>query len=161
MVVLLVAAVLGLACGAPRATAERNPPTSRRPPGTGALEQEVHELVNRHRRARNLAALTLDPRISREARLHSVAMATGTTPFGHEGFDERVKALRLAMPWQRTAENVASSQGYPDAAAEAVRGWLGSAGHRKNIEGPYDRTGVGVARSATGEVFFTQIFVGR
>ena len=72
-----------------------------------------------------------------------------------------MKALRLAMPWQRTAENVASSQGYPDAAAEAVRGWLGSAGHRKNIEGPYDRTGVGVARSATGEVFFTQIFVGR
>ena len=121
----------------------------------------MHELVNRHRRARNLAALTLDPRISREARLHSVAMAAGTTPFGHEGFDERVKALRLAMPCRRTAENVASSQGYHDAAVEAVRGWLGSAGHRENIEGPYDRTGVGVARSATGEVFFTQIFVGR
>jgi uncharacterized protein YkwD len=34
-------------------------------------------------------------------------------------------------------------------------------GHRKNIEGPYEVTGIGVARNAQGEVYFTQIFVGR
>jgi uncharacterized protein YkwD len=154
-------AVLGVACGAPRVTAGREPTTSHASVAAGTLEQAVHELVNRHRRARHLPTLTLDPRISQAAWRHSVAMAAGTTPFGHDGFEARANALRQVMASQRTAENVASNRGYRDAAAEAVRGWLGSSGHRRNIEGPYERTGVGVARSATGEVFFTQIFVGR
>ena len=46
-------------------------------------------------------------------------------------------------------------------AAEAVQGWLASRGHQKNIEGPYALTGVGVAATAKGEVYLTQIFVDR
>ena len=157
----LVTAVLGLACGAPRATAGRDAPPARPTAGSTALEQSVHELINRHRRAQHLVLLTLDPRIGRQARLHSVAMAAGTTPFGHDGFDQRAKALRAALPCPRVAENVASNLGHRDPAAEAVRGWLTSRAHRDNLEGPYDRTGVGVARSASGEVFFTQLFCGR
>jgi len=42
-----------------------------------------------------------------------------------------------------------------------VRGWLESRAHRENIDGSYNLTGIGVARNAAGEVFFTQIFVGR
>ena len=38
---------------------------------------------------------------------------------------------------------------------------LASPAHRENLEGPYDLTGIGVARSRSGEVFFTQFFVGR
>ena len=120
----------------------------------------MHDLVNRHRGARNLPSLTLDPRMSKEARLHSIAMAAGRVPFGHVGFDDRVKALRAARPCPRVGENVASSLGQRDPAAEAVHGWLASRAHRENIEGPYDRTGVGVARSASGEIFFTQLFCG-
>ncbi|TMA31423.1 MAG: CAP domain-containing protein [Deltaproteobacteria bacterium] len=125
------------------------------------LERAAHELVNRHRRARGLAPLALDPRITQQARLHSLAMADGRTSFGHDGFPDRVDALRRVMTCQRSAENVASNKGHRDPAAEAVRGWLASRPHRENIEGPYGLTGVGVARSAAGEVFFTQLFIGR
>jgi uncharacterized protein YkwD len=65
------------------------------------------------------------------------------------------------MALRRTAENVAFDQGHPDPPAAAVRGWLASCGHRENIEGPYELTGVGVVSNAKGEVYFTQIFVGR
>lgn len=137
--------------------------SDRRGHTTTALEQEqtVYELVNGHRRARGLAPLALDARLSRQARVHSLAMATGTTPFGHDGFEDRAKALAHALSCRRTAENVAYDRGHHDPAAEAVRGWLRSRGHRKNIEGRYDLTGVGVASNAAGEVYFTQIFVGR
>lgn len=133
------------------------------PSGTasGALEQAVHERVNAHRQAQRLPPLALDPRISQQARLHSLAMAKGTTPLGHDGFDERVEALRRVMPCRQSAENVAYNQGHRDPAAETVRGWLASRGHRRNIEGPYELTGIGSARNAQGEVYFTQIFVGR
>jgi hypothetical protein len=112
---------------------------------SAAIERDVFDLVNRHRRERGLAALVLDARIGRQARLHSAAMATGATAPGHAGFDERVRLLRREMSCRRTAENVAFNQGYRDPASQAVRGWLGSRGHRENIEGPYQSTGIGVA----------------
>lgn len=151
-------------CAPPKAAARpATPPAATRAPGTrtAALEQAVHELVNRHREAHGLAPLTLDARISREARGHSSAMAARTTPLGHERFADRVKALSRVMACRRTAENVAFNQGHREPAVEAVRGWLASRGHRKNIEGPYELTGVGVVTNAAGEVYFTQIFVGR
>jgi uncharacterized protein YkwD len=51
--------------------------------------------------------------------------------------------------------------GHDRPAEEIVRGWLASPGHRKNIEGSYAFTGVGVVRSASGKLYVTQIFVGR
>ena len=124
------------------------------------LEDTVLALVNRHRRARGLPALVPDARIARQARAHSAAMAAGKTPLGHSGFDARAAALHEVMAFRGIAENVAFNSGHRDPAAEAVRGWLGSRGHRENIEGPYERTGVGVVTNAKGEVFFTQLFVG-
>jgi uncharacterized protein YkwD len=124
------------------------------------LEREVHEAVNAHRRGRGLSPLVLDARIGREARLHSVAMAEGKVPLGHHGFEERAKALSRILPSRRSAENVASNEGHRDPASEAVRGWLRSHQHREHIEGPYELTGVGVARNGRGEVYFTQIFIG-
>src|SRR5439155_362239 len=105
--------------------------------------------------AGELAALT-SARV-REA----VHAAGGRTPFGHDGFADRVNALSHVMTCRRSAENVASNKGHRDPASEAVRGWLESRAHRENIEGAYGLTGIGVARNAAGEVFFTQIFVGR
>jgi len=128
---------------------------------TNTLEREAHELVNQHRTARGLSALMIDARISRQARLHSVAMATGATSFGHDGFEHRVHVLTEVLPCQQSAENVGFNAGYDDPAAVVVRDWLGSRGHRENIEGPYELTGVGAARNAAGEVYFTQMFVGR
>lgn len=133
---------------------------ARRPGPTATLEREAFELVNRHRRARGLPPLVLDPRISREARRHSEAMAAHATPVGHDGFDDRVAALRRDMSFRRSAENVALNRGYRQPATMALRGWLDSPGHRRNIEGSYAVTGVGVAATREGEIYFTQIFVG-
>src|SRR5262244_1884707 len=143
---------------APRTEAVR---VARPGASTEALEREVQELMNRHRTARGLPALTSDARISRQARLHSIAMATGTTPFGHQGFERRVHVLAETVSCRQSAENVGFNYGYDDPAAVAVRDWLGSSGHRENSEGPYELTGVGAARNAAGEVYFTQMFVGR
>jgi len=128
---------------------------------TDTLEREVHELLNRHREAHGLAPLALDARISRQARLHSIAMATGTTPFGHQGFESRVHVLAETVSCRQSAENVGFNGGYDDPAAVVVRDWLASRGHRENIEGPYELTGVGAARDAAGAVYFTQMFGGR
>jgi uncharacterized protein YkwD len=168
MMAVGVATVLASSACAP-ANARRNadaPPTavarSERPSAEStALEDAVFRLVNRHRRAAGLPSLARDSRITHQARLHSAVMAAGTTPLGHAGFDDRIAMLRRVMTFRRSAENVAFNQGHRDPAAEAVRGWLASRGHRQNIEGPYELTGIGVVSNAKGEVYFTQIFVGR
>jgi uncharacterized protein YkwD len=159
MIVVAVVSALAFAGCAPRHAVDRG--AVRPSASSAAIERDAFDLVNRHRSERGLAPLVLDARISRQARLHSVAMATGSAPPGHARFDERVRALRRVMPCRRTAENVAFNQGYRDPASEAVRGWLRSPGHRENIEGPYQSTGIGVATDAQGNVYFTQIFVGR
>jgi uncharacterized protein YkwD len=124
------------------------------------LERSIYTLVNQYRSQHGLRLLVLDPEISRVARRHSVAMAAHARGVGHEGFDDRVLILRRALSTRRTGENVALNRGYRDPAAEALRGWIASAGHRRNMEGPYEATGIGVARNADGELYFTQVFVG-
>jgi uncharacterized protein YkwD len=126
-----------------------------------AVEREVFDLVNRHRRKRGLPSLVLDSRISRQARLHSVAMAAGSRRFGHDGYEQRVPALRRATSCGDSAENVAVTWRVRAPSPSAVRDWLASRGHRRNIEGRYESTGIGVASNRAGEVYFTQIFLGR
>jgi len=48
--------------------------------------------------------------------------------------------------------------GSTDPVGVAVSGWLNSTGHRNNIEGNYDLTGVGVAKSSDGKYYLTQMF---
>lgn len=70
---------------------------------------------------------------------------------------ERVQAI--AIPYRAAAENVAYNRGYTDPVAKAVEGWLNSSGHRRNIEGNYNLTGIGVAKNSQGAYYFTQIFI--
>jgi uncharacterized protein YkwD len=44
-------------------------------------------------------------------------------------------------------------------AREVVDGWLNSPGHRRNIEGDFRLTGIGIAKRSDGMVYFTQIFI--
>ncbi|MEW5860102.1 MAG: CAP domain-containing protein [Cyanobacteriota bacterium] len=126
-----------------------------------ALEEYTHELINQYRKSQNLPPLTLDPRISKEARSHSQAMANGAVPFSHNGFEQRAKAIDKSISYSGASENVAYNQGFSDPAKQAVEGWLKSPGHLKNIQGQYDLTGVGVAKNAKGEYYLTQIFIKR
>ena len=62
------------------------------------------------------------------------------------------------IPYSAATENVAYNQGYNDPATQVVKSWLQSSGHRQNIEGQYKLTGVGIAKNARGEYYFSQIF---
>lgn len=137
---------------------------SRTPPSPAlssisALEQSIHQQINAYRRSHNLPPLTLDSRISAQASTHSQAMASGKVPFGHDGFDQRVQVIRRTIPYRAASENVAFNQGYSNPDVQAVQGWIKSAGHRVNIEGQYDLTGIGITRNTKGEYYFTQIFI--
>jgi uncharacterized protein YkwD len=148
----LIAALLAAAVPAPPAGAQE----------LAATEQRVHALVNAHRRSNDAPPLDWNDEIAKLARQHSVAMAQEGTGFGHEGFEERSETLSAAIPLRRVAENVAKQKRsvgqVPDA---ALARWLQSARHRKNLEGDFDLAGVGVARSADGTYYLTQIFVAR
>lgn len=135
--------------------------TAQAAPSFQSLEQAVLTQVNQYRAGRKLPPLTLDARISEQSRLHSQAMANGRVPFSHDGFKQRVQAIARTLPYSRAAENVAYNQGYSDPARQAVQGWLKSPGHLKNIEGSFDMTGIGIAKNAKGEYYFTQVFIRR
>ena len=122
-----------------------------------SLEQSIHQQINQHRQSRNLPPLTLDSRITEQARNHSQAMASGQVPFSHEGFNARAEALAPGS----AAENIAYDRGSSNPAKQAVQGWLKSSGHSQNICGKYDLTGIGVATNNKGEYYLTQIFLKR
>ena len=157
--VALLAILLVAACAT--VPHRRRPSAAPPPPPPSAattFERQVFDLVNRHRASHGLRPLVLDPRITREARRHSAAMADGSVPPGHGGFDDRFASLRRTIGCRQLAENVAMNEDpwYP--ASEAFQDWLDSPRHRTNIEGRYHSTGIGVATNDSGQVYFTQLF---
>jgi uncharacterized protein YkwD len=154
---LLICAVLALACGAGSA-----PPPAPATTDFRDLELAVVRLVNAHRSRLHLRALVADSGLGRIARDHSRDMAERRVSFGHGGFSDRVKEAERHFDFSEIAENVAlNDYARGRTVAVAVDGWLGSSHHRENIEGSFDKTGVGIARSGDGTYYYTQIFVAR
>ncbi|MEG4579998.1 CAP domain-containing protein [Microcoleus sp. MON1_C5] len=121
------------------------------------LEKAVNQQINQYRASKKLPPLSIDPRISQIARIHSENMANGKVSFSHDGFEGRAEAITI--PYKSVAENLAYNLGYSDPVRNAVEGWIKSDGHRKNMEGQFNVTGIGVAKNAKGEYYFTQLFV--
>jgi uncharacterized protein YkwD len=125
----------------------------------GGMESSILYYVNAHRRSRGLSALQLLEPASQQAYNHSRDMATGAAAFGHEGFSQRVSNISSAVGRvSASAENVAYGN---LSAKEVVDVWINSAGHRKNMEGNYNQTGIGVYTDRRGVLYFTQLFVRR
>lgn len=121
-----------------------------------SLEQDILVEVNRHRKAIGLPPLRSNPVLATEASLHSQRMASRKVPFGHAGFEARISRIKSRLgSVSGSGENVAYGQ---LSAREVVRVWLNSPPHRKNIEGHYNLTGIGVSRNRQGIIYFTQIF---
>jgi uncharacterized protein YkwD len=120
-------------------------------------EQMVFEKINNYRREQGLYPLTLAETIVRQARSHSRNMAKNRVAFSHEGFKQRVR--NTGIHYQSAAENIAYNHGTADPAAVAVGGWIKSEGHRRNINGDFNQTGIGVIRSRNATWYFTQIFI--
>ena len=126
-----------------------------------ALEQAIHQKINQYRQSQNLPPLTIDARISEQARAHTMAMASGKASFSHDGFEKRVDAIAVSIPYRSAGENLAYNEGYSDPVSQAVEGWLNSPGHYKNIVGDFDTTGIGVVKTPGGRYYFSQIFIRR
>ncbi|AFY56128.1 uncharacterized protein with SCP/PR1 domains [Rivularia sp. PCC 7116] len=124
---------------------------------TAELEKSIFEKINQYRASKKLPKLKLDSKISKQARIHSQNMAKHRVPFSHNGFAKRVDTISIR--YNSASENVAFNYGYDDPVAEAVKGWIESPGHLKNIKGKYNLTGVGVAVNSEDEYFLTQIFI--
>jgi uncharacterized protein YkwD len=124
------------------------------------IEASVHSKINAYRASQGLGELTFDDYIAEVARAHSTNMAKGTVPFGHDGASDRWKAIQNRIVGALAyGENVAMNRGYTDPASIAVQGWLNSPGHKANIVGDYNMTGIGVAKSADESYYLTQIFI--
>lgn len=120
------------------------------------IEEEILDLVNEHRAELNLPPLRLVSAISKAAEQHSEDMADGKVPFGHSGFDARIDKILAKTGGMAAGENVAYGS---RTAIDVVKMWLNSKGHRKNIEGNFNLTGIGVAKNRSGTIYFTQIFI--
>lgn len=123
-----------------------------------AMAADVLKLVNKHRAEKGLKPLVMNNTISHIAEEHSRNMGDKKVPFSHDGMNERVQraAKELKMETTSWAENIASGQ---RDAAGAVAMWLTSQGHRENMEGDFNLTGIGIAKGKNGSLYFTQIFM--
>lgn len=154
---LLFAILAFTYCKSPSATSKHTvSPAAAPTPTLSGLEQAILVEVNRHRQSIGLPALQSNSVLATEAALHSQRMASKKVPFGHNGFEARVSRIRTRLgPLSGSGENVAYGQ---LTAREVVKVWLNSPPHRKNIEGHYNLTGIGVSRNRQGIIYFTQIF---
>ena len=123
-----------------------------------AQEQEAGNLLNSDRSRYNLAPLTLDPALCRIARIKSQDMLSGGY-FAHTSptyGDVRDMLTHFGYNYSAAGENIARYETLEKAQAAL----LSSPGHRRNIlSSAYTKFGVGVALTAQGHIYLTQIFV--
>ncbi|HLM00974.1 MAG TPA: CAP domain-containing protein [Pyrinomonadaceae bacterium] len=168
---LFVLAVAVLSCAfAPEISAQRkvySASTSSRVSAAGfdEGEQEIFGLINQERRKKGLDELAWDANLARLAREYSEKMARENF-FSHydrsgEAVEGRARARRIKN-WSKIGENLYFCEGYDNPNAMAVRGWMKSPSHRDNILDPdYNVSGIGIAESAGGGIYVTQVFISR
>ena len=111
------------------------------------LEKKVLELVNQERSKKKLAVLKLNDKLETAAWLHSADMGCNGF-FGHQSpdgssFDKRIK--RQEYTFDAAGEVIYAGAEFHNSPEEAVKAWMASASHRKNLlKGDYSEIGVGV-----------------
>jgi uncharacterized protein YkwD len=126
------------------------------------LEGRLASSVNATRAGSQLIPLERRDELDRVARAHSEDMArrgylAHETPEGSNPLD-RLRAAGLDG-FTLAAENVGKTN-LPEPNREILHGWLGSRDHRRNLLAPpFNATGIGVARTADGTYYYTQVYL--
>ncbi len=126
----------------------------------GATEARIFELINAERQHQGLPALVYNAQLDRMAKIQAENMAY-FQKMAHTLPESQLptlgdRARYVGYPFGRLAENVAL--GYPNAET-AVQGWMNSTGHRRNIlDSSVEETGIGIARSSAGGLYYCQVF---
>jgi uncharacterized protein YkwD len=130
-----------------------------------AISDGVLVEVNRARQKAGAAPLQAMAALDRVALEYAYELAErglldhrSPTP-GRETMVQRIEAGGVA--WRRAAENLAFRGGpASDVAVMVVAGWLSSPRHQRNLlDVEYTRSGVGVARAASGTWYVVQVYV--
>jgi uncharacterized protein YkwD len=120
-------------------------------------EKTLLELTNKEREKEGLRPFKASAKLFEAARKHSANMAR-KQELAHtldgKGPGERLRDLGYRF-WG-LGENCAAGQRTP---AEAIRSWLDSPGHRRNLlGGDYTEVGLGVVTGEDGTRYWTQVF---
>jgi uncharacterized protein YkwD len=155
--------------------------------GIEDLERSIHNLVNAERAKKKANKLGFDRQLAEIARAHSADMAkrkffNHTNPDGKNATDRGRSVGYLCQKvygrffTQGLAENIYQGGLYrriritgdqksydfyssEEIAQETVKGWMDSAGHRRNIlEKTYEKEGIGVFIASDDRVYVTQVF---
>jgi uncharacterized protein YkwD len=124
------------------------------------VESQILHFVNVERSRNGLDTLRWNAALDKMAKVQAVEMAA-ERKMAHELPDAAYPTLKdrakyAGYGYRRLAENIA--YGYPSARA-VVDGWMRSPAHRANILNTgVVETGVGVARSTNGALYFAQTF---
>jgi uncharacterized YkwD family protein/spore coat assembly protein SafA len=125
------------------------------------LAKEVVTLVNRERAKLGLAPLIDNWQLARVARYKSEDMRdknyfSHTSPTYGSPFD---MIKNFGIRYMAAGENIAMGQ---PTAVSVMTSWMNSPGHRSNILSKnFTEIGVGVAKSKSGTLYWTQQFIGR
>lgn len=130
---------------------------------TVALEQTALDILNQKREQSGLQPLVWNEKLASIARKHSQSMAEFNF-FGHRGLDDKMVSSRADDAglgrWRAIGENLAYNRGYADPIGRAVELWLDSPPHRRNLlDKNWKETAVGIAVTADGEYYLTQVFL--
>lgn len=121
-------------------------------------EQNALDLLNQDRSKNGLSALTLDPELSRLARLKSTDMKQNNY-FAHTSptYGSAADMLKqFGYAYTSVGENIA----HHATVEKAQAAFMSSDGHRRNILGAqWTKVGIGVCYDAQGFVYVTQLFV--
>ena len=120
-------------------------------------EQTAVKLLNQDRAANGLAALPVDPELSRLARIKSEDMRDQGY-FAHTSptYGSAADMLRhFGYRFNSVGENIA----HHATVEKSQAAFMSSTGHRRNILGSqWTKVGIGVCYDANGFVYVTQLF---
>lgn len=122
------------------------------------IEQQVVDLVNKHRAENGLNPLKINSSVSRVAQAKSEDMRDKnyfdhTSPTYGSPF-EMLKSFGVS--YKTAGENIAKGQKTAEA---VVNAWMNSEGHRKNIlNANFEEIGIGYA-TGNGTTYWTQMFI--
>lgn len=130
------------------------------PASTSRVAAEVVELTNAERGVIGRERLRANARLMRAAQVHAEQMARAgqqahVLPNAvYPRTEDRLAAA--GYNWQSYGENLALGQAGP---AEAVRSWMHSPVHRRNIiHADFTELGVGYAIDRAGRPYYVQVF---
>jgi uncharacterized protein YkwD len=131
-------------------------------PEVARMEAALFDAVNRFRAEHHKIALERRPDLDGVARGHSRDMA-GRRYLSHETPEGKNWVDRLGAAgvegFSMAGENVGMTT-KPNPNDEILGGWIHSKVHLDNLlAAPWNATGLGIARSADGTLYYTQLYV--